>query len=337
MKALITDGQGRVEVRETPMPELGDYDSLVRIEGCLFCNSTDRHLVGGTFPWGAQYPAILGHETAGIVEKTGPKVRRFHAGDRVLRAYAVWPGEKLGPFASAWGGFAQYGKVRDGQAMLEDGVVKPEAVPGYCRYQQIAPPGISLDQALMMIPAKELWSAVAKIADVTDQRFLVVGAGVAGVLAGRFLKLRGAARVAITARRKGPLTFALSQNAADEVFLSEDIERRTESYDALVEVSGSMDAAMSALRLVPPGGRVYSYAVYDRGADPAIFDPIKARHVFARIDPAEHTAHDDVTRLMREGKLLLDPFVTKRFPLDRAAEAWQTVLDKTTLKTAIIF
>jgi len=337
MKALITDGQGHVEVRETPMPELGDYDSLVRMEGCLFCNSTDRHLVEGTFPGGAQYPAILGHETAGIVEKAGPKVRRFQVGDRVLRAYALWPGEKLGSFASAWGGFAQYGKVRDGQAMLEDGAVKPDAVPGYCRYQQVAPPGVSLDQALMMIPAKELWSAVAKIADVAGQRFLVVGAGVAGVLAGLFLKLRGAGLVAITARRKGPLTFALSQGAADEAFLSEDIERRVERYDALVEVSGSMDAAIGALRLVPPGGRVYGYAIYNRSKDPTVFDPFKARHVFARIDPAEHTAHEDVTRLMREGKLRLGAFVTKRFPLDRAAEAWRTVLDKTALKTAIVF
>ena len=50
MKAVITDGNGNVALQEVAPPERDDYDCLVKTEAFTFCNSTDGHLVNGTFP-----------------------------------------------------------------------------------------------------------------------------------------------------------------------------------------------------------------------------------------------------------------------------------------------
>jgi L-iditol 2-dehydrogenase len=52
---------------------------------CL-CNATDRKLVDGHFPGVETYPLLLGHETAGIVEAVGAKVRSLPRGSRTSAA-----------------------------------------------------------------------------------------------------------------------------------------------------------------------------------------------------------------------------------------------------------
>ncbi len=74
MKAVITNGKGTIELAEIALPECNEYDCLVKMEVCLFCNSTDRHIIQGTFPFEIDYPNIVGHETIGIVESIGKKV-----------------------------------------------------------------------------------------------------------------------------------------------------------------------------------------------------------------------------------------------------------------------
>ena len=87
MKAIITDGRGGISVEETPMPEISEYDCLVKMKSCLFCSTTDRHIVENSFEFGLSYPAVLGHESIGTVIKSGSKVRNFSIGDIVSRAY----------------------------------------------------------------------------------------------------------------------------------------------------------------------------------------------------------------------------------------------------------
>ena len=56
--AMLT-GLERVEIKEYPMPEVGDDDILVRVEGCGICG-TDAHEYKRD-PFGL-IPVALGHE-----------------------------------------------------------------------------------------------------------------------------------------------------------------------------------------------------------------------------------------------------------------------------------
>ena len=335
MKALLTDNQGGLWLQEISRPTLGDYDCLVRIEVCLFCHSTDRHLVEGKVMGRLHNPSVLGHESLGVIVETGARVRHRSCGDRILRPQALYPGEVVEGIGSGWGGFAEFGKVADARAMVEDGIAD---VPPGSIYQEPVPGDIPLDKSLLLITQKEIHSAAAKIEAVAGRRFVVAGAGITGCLFGLFLRWRGASQVTLVARREAPLAFALQHGCADEVTLLSEADGLPAHYDGLVDTTGSM-AVMDSLAdtTLAAGGTVYSYAVYEGMGQSGFYSGLEAKHAFLRIDPAEATAHEAALDMIRRGRFDPAPFVTGRFRLDEWEAAWRSVAEGTRLKTAIFF
>lgn len=83
MKALVYHGPGEKALENRPMPQIAaPTDAIVKIVKTTICG-TDLHILKGDVPTCAP-GRILGHEGVGVVEKTGPGVTAFRAGDRVL-------------------------------------------------------------------------------------------------------------------------------------------------------------------------------------------------------------------------------------------------------------
>ena len=83
MKALVYLGPAKKALEERPQPEItAPTDAIVKITKTTICG-TDLHILKGDVQT-CQPGRILGHEGVGIVEKTGPAVTAFKAGDRVL-------------------------------------------------------------------------------------------------------------------------------------------------------------------------------------------------------------------------------------------------------------
>lgn len=74
--AMLTDKR-KIEVKEFPMPEVGDNDILVRVEGCGVCG-TDVHEWKGD-PFGI-IPVVLGHEGTGEIVALGKNIKCDTAG-----------------------------------------------------------------------------------------------------------------------------------------------------------------------------------------------------------------------------------------------------------------
>ena len=74
--AMLT-GLEHFDVKEFPMPEVGDDDMLVRVEGCGICG-TDAHEFKRD-PFGL-IPVALGHEGTGEIVKMGKNVKKDSAG-----------------------------------------------------------------------------------------------------------------------------------------------------------------------------------------------------------------------------------------------------------------
>ena len=68
------------EIKEFPMPEVGDDDILVKVEGCGICG-TDAHEFKRD-PFGL-IPVALGHEGTGEIVKMGKNVKVDTAGNRL--------------------------------------------------------------------------------------------------------------------------------------------------------------------------------------------------------------------------------------------------------------
>jgi len=82
VKAIISRSKDApLEQVTINVPDPGPGEAVVKIQACGVCH-TDLHYVQGGI--GADYPYLLGHEAAGIVESVGPGVRDVEPGDYVI-------------------------------------------------------------------------------------------------------------------------------------------------------------------------------------------------------------------------------------------------------------
>jgi S-(hydroxymethyl)mycothiol dehydrogenase len=79
---VVARGKGEeVEVTEVLVPEPGPGEALVRVQACGVCH-TDLHYKQGGI--GEDFPYLLGHEAAGVVEAVGDDVTEVSPGDFVI-------------------------------------------------------------------------------------------------------------------------------------------------------------------------------------------------------------------------------------------------------------
>ena len=82
VRGVVVRGKGaEVEVTEVLVPEPGPGEALVRVQACGVCH-TDLHYKQGGI--GDDFPYLLGHEAAGIVEAVGDDVTEVGPGDFVI-------------------------------------------------------------------------------------------------------------------------------------------------------------------------------------------------------------------------------------------------------------
>ena len=84
MKAVVTEGTGGPEVMqlgETPMPEIGEGEVLIKIAATAI-NRADTQQRKGSYPPPPGESEIMGLEAAGVIDRVGPGVEGWSAGDR---------------------------------------------------------------------------------------------------------------------------------------------------------------------------------------------------------------------------------------------------------------
>ena len=84
MKALVFEAPEKAVVADLDRPEIGPDEVLVRTVATGLCH-TDLTVLAGRQP--TELPAVLGHESAGVVEAVGTGVTRVGPGDHVLLTF----------------------------------------------------------------------------------------------------------------------------------------------------------------------------------------------------------------------------------------------------------
>lgn len=82
--AVAREGLEDFSIEELELGEPGPDDILVRIVGVGLCHTDVKALAGGMR---VPKPIVLGHEGAGIVERTGGRVRKVKPGDHIVLTY----------------------------------------------------------------------------------------------------------------------------------------------------------------------------------------------------------------------------------------------------------
>jgi S-(hydroxymethyl)mycothiol dehydrogenase len=91
VRGVVAFGKGEpVSVTEVLVPDPGPGEALVRVEACGVCHTDLHYKLGGI---GDDFPYLLGHEAAGVVEAVGDDVTEVAPGDFVILNWRAVCGE----------------------------------------------------------------------------------------------------------------------------------------------------------------------------------------------------------------------------------------------------
>jgi len=234
MKAFVVDKykkKGALRLANMPEPELQDNDVLVRIHATAV-NLLDSKVRDGEFKLFLPYrpPFVLGHDVAGTVVTTGPKVRRFKVGDEV---YARPRDHRVGTFAEFIG-------VNEADVALK-------------------PKNLNMAEAAS-IPLVGLtaWQALVEVGKVKPGQkvFIQTGSGGVGTFAIQLAKHLGATVATTTSANNAKLVRSLGADVVID-YKTQDFEKVLSGYD-LVLNSQDSKALEKSLGVLKPGGQLIS-------------------------------------------------------------------------------
>ena len=325
MHAAVYTGDSTVSVAELPTPAIGPGEILIRVESCGICHTDLKKIEYNLLA----PPRIYGHETAGVIAATGPAVRNFSVGDRVIvfhhipcmqcfycrhKLYAQCPVYKrvgvTAGYEPAGGGFSQYVRVMDW--IVQRGVEK-------------IPDGVSYDRACFVEPVNTCVKGVVQLAAQPEDVVVILGQGPIGLMFTMIVKRSGATIVATDTmpyRRELALKFGAAA-ALDprEPGLEERIREMTggRGADAVIiaaSVPGIVEQAVSYSR---PGSRILLFAqtshkerVEVSGADICVGERMIFGSYSASVDLQKESAD-----LVFSGALPVEDLISHRFALNQ--------------------
>lgn len=345
MKSVIAQAPGQIIISETPRPNPGPYQALVRTERACICNQTDSELLAGRFPGMENaFPFVLGHETVGIVAEVGEKVRHFSIGDRVVGGLVFDAG--VPGLQSGWGGFGEFTLANDHEAMVVDGVASEDK--GWIEVFEIqtkVDPDIPAEEAVLLCTWREVLGAFRDFHLQPGDDVLIFGGGPVGLSFARLGRLFGLGWIGLVDRHPEKQEKALAFGA-NAVFTPDDpaISQITNSrdgkkLDAVIDAVGRAAIINQGLPLVRRGGSICVYGLVgekrldvDKSAADFNFNLLVHQWPTRLF---EKEAQGPICNWVRQGRLTSADFITHRFPLDRIAEAFEAVRQRKVIKALI--
>lgn len=334
MKGVYLPGNSSVEFREYPVPEPREGEVLVKMKASSICGSDIRaiyreHLGKGPEGYNG---VIAGHEPAGQVERAGPGVNRFKAGDRVIIYHISGCGVchdcRMGyQISCSSEKRAAYGWQRDGghaQYILADEadlILLPE-------------PLTYVDGALCACGFGTAYEALERVRVSGLDRVLVVGLGPVGLAVLMLARAMGATRVLGVDTVSDRVKLARDLNLADEAFLfnGESLSRilaETDGHGAEVTVdcSGHAQGRLLAIQ----GTRQWGRCIFVGEGGTVEFEPsrdIIHKQITIYGSWVTSLAHlEDLVEKLVRWNIHPEITVTHTFPLEKADEAYRLMDD----------
>ncbi|MDR1709217.1 MAG: galactitol-1-phosphate 5-dehydrogenase [Candidatus Accumulibacter sp.] len=261
MKALVLKEYNQFSFEDVPEPEIGADDVLIRVKACGICGS-DAHGIDGST--GRRIPPIImGHEAAGVIERTGANVTDWKAGDRVTFDSTI----VMRPdFYSQKGIFnlSDYRRVLGvscDEYRQHGAFAEFVAVPQSILYA--LPERLSFEQAAMVEPVSVAFHAVGLLESEINDSAIVVGCGMIGLFVVQALRIKGCGEIIAVDLDRSRLDAALKFGADHAIDgkdpeILEKIRQLTHGRgaDLAVEAVGTTPTIDTCVRGVRKGGQV---------------------------------------------------------------------------------
>ncbi len=337
MKAAVVTAPGEVCIREdVPKPVLGDYEALIKVHACGFCNGTDLQIIGGTggdLGNGVSiYPTVLGHEGAGEVIAVGKKVRNIKVGERWIHPN-LYPAVGNG-YTKTHGSMAEYGMISDNQAMLEDGYEEKD-FPWVKQHR--FPEWMSYEDAGVLLSLAESHSAARNFEAAPGKEFLIYGAGPMGLALALFCTLAGASVTQIDShddRLERAQKIAKVGTVINR--RKENVDKMLEGkeFDVVVDCVGSTQIIYEGSHRLKNLGIIGSVGVLK--SDDLLIDTSRlkcnTRLQMLNFPVGEYAIMDETIELIRTGVVNPKDFYSHVLPLEEIGKAADMVRNREALK-----
>lgn len=335
MKALVYEGPGQKSWKDVPDPQIQEpRDAIVKIDTTTICG-TDLHILKGDVP--AVTPGrILGHEGVGTITEIGSGVSNFKVGDKVILScvsadgacsfcrdglYSHCVGEE-GSSGIGW----IFGHLIDGTQA--EYVRAPYADTSlYHLPEEVSPEhGVLLSDIFPTGFEMGVQYGQTKPGDVVA----VIGAGPVGLAVISTAKLYGAAKVIAVdldanrveqARRFGATH---GVNSGDSNW-REQIMAQTDGWgvDVAVEAVGIPATFEMCTNIVRPGGNVANVGVHGKPVSLDL-DRLWIENINISMGLVNTNTLPMLLKLVAEGKLPAEEFISHRYPLGDILTAYDT-------------
>ncbi len=318
-----------VELRELPVPEIGDEDVLLKVHAVAICGS-DLHQFAGKQSWHVNYPVVLGHEFAGVVAKQGARVNTFSEGDRVVsETAAVLPDDS--PFLRR--GLYNLDPKRLGFGYGVNGAMASFVrVPARCLH--MVPASLALEKAALTEPCCVAYNAVCVNSHLRPgDSVAVIGPGPIGLLCAAMAKLSGAGHLIVIGIPADAGRLEVAKRIGADTVLGVDGEDAADwvkklgdgfGVDLVIDAAGVSASLKLALDIVRPAGQITKVGW---GPQPLNFslDQLVQKGVTLQGSYSHNwPIWEKVLLLLSDGKIDLDLILNRVSPL----ADWRQVFDE---------
>jgi L-iditol 2-dehydrogenase len=343
LKAAVLEGLERLIVQEVPEPELDDDSVLVKVGACAVCGSDVRIFHHGNKR--VTPPVIMGHEAAGEIVAVGRNVDTFKVGDRVAMGGDVPCGDceycvaGIGNncqinYALGYqfpGSFAEY--VALNRMVVDHGPV------------HVVPDHVSFEEAALAEPVACCINGLELCRIELGDTLAVVGAGPLGIMLIELGRRMGATKTILINRSRPRLETAAAFGPDVLICASEEdmIERVLEETDGrgadvILTACPSPEAQADALHMANNRARINYFGGLPKGQSLVTLDTniLHYKEIFVF---GSHGAlprhHKQAVDLIARGVIDAKRYISHRFPLDQAPEAFAAAEGKAGMRVVI--
>ncbi len=360
-RAAMLTALEHYEIKEFPIPELGDDDILVKVEGCGICGTDAHEFKRDPF---SLIPVVLGHEGTGEIVKMGKNVKKDSAGkplnigDKVVTCMIFKDNPDITMFdlnKQNVGGADVYGLLPDDDIHLNGWFADYMVIRGGSTVFNVS--DLDLYSRILIEPCAVLIHAVERAKSTGILRFnsrvVVQGCGPIGLICIAILRTMGIQNIIAVDGEQKRLDFAKELGASGSVnfkdhkgieALTAAVEKELGGHlaDFAFQCTGSPVAHANIYKFIRSGGGLCELGFFINGGDATInphFD-ICSKEI-TTVGSWVYTLRDyattfDFLKSAKQIGLPMEKLITHTYPLDQINEGHKTNLAMSGLKIAII-
>ncbi len=356
MKAAVMYGVGQpLVIEDVDVDEPGAGEVLVRTSATGVCHS-DLHFMEGSYP--TAVPIVLGHESAGVVEKVGAGVTNVKPGDRVVIAFVTSCGHCDNCVVGRPQICMNSGALGRGDRLRLKGnpIAQFANMSAFAELQLVSslacvpiPAGVPMEAAALVgCSVMTGVGAVSNTAKVpVGATVAVVGCGGVGLNVIQGAVLAGASRIIAVDLMESKLAAAREFGATDVV----DGSKGDPVMQVVGMTGGGVDYAFEAIGLAKTAEQCFNMA--KRGGTAVVVGMIPVtqtvnvpgvgflmeKSIIGSFYGSTRQTHDMpwLMELYRQKRLKIDELITRRYKLAQINEAYDALKKGEVNRSVIVF